>query len=145
MSLPLLFRSKEGLSKAREILTRLGVEPSTDDCIAVQHVSCWRNIMRSKSRFKYWMWYFAHRKHIILRFFSSIRRLWYFFFFDALEKWKLDHVNVHYVFFFQMYPISEVFYTLNWIRRALFVFLQLMKFLSSLRFAPLCLSALPTW
>ncbi|TKS70014.1 Hexokinase-1 [Collichthys lucidus] len=31
-------KSKEGLSKAREILTRLGVEPSTDDCIAVQHV-----------------------------------------------------------------------------------------------------------
>lgn len=34
----LLFRSKEGLSKAKEILTRLGVEPSTEDCIAVQHV-----------------------------------------------------------------------------------------------------------
>ncbi|KAG8001478.1 Hexokinase-1, partial [Nibea albiflora] len=31
-------KSKEGLSKAREILNRLGVEPSTDDCIAVQHV-----------------------------------------------------------------------------------------------------------
>uniref|UniRef100_A0A668AXM0 Hexokinase-2 n=1 Tax=Myripristis murdjan TaxID=586833 RepID=A0A668AXM0_9TELE len=30
--------NKEGLSKAKEILTRLGVEPSTDDCIAVQHV-----------------------------------------------------------------------------------------------------------
>lgn len=34
-----LFRSKEGLSRAKEILTRLGVEPSTEDCIAVQHVS----------------------------------------------------------------------------------------------------------
>lgn len=32
------FRSKEGLSKAKDILTRLGVEPSSDDCIAVQHV-----------------------------------------------------------------------------------------------------------
>lgn len=31
-------RSKEGLTKAKEILTRLGVEPSEDDCIAVQHV-----------------------------------------------------------------------------------------------------------
>ncbi|XP_030627402.1 hexokinase-1 isoform X3 [Chanos chanos] len=31
-------KSKEGLSKAKEILTRLGVEPSADDCIAVQHV-----------------------------------------------------------------------------------------------------------
>uniref|UniRef100_A0A7N8WNW0 Hexokinase-2 n=1 Tax=Mastacembelus armatus TaxID=205130 RepID=A0A7N8WNW0_9TELE len=31
-------KSKDGLTKAREILTRLGVEPSTDDCIAVQHV-----------------------------------------------------------------------------------------------------------
>ncbi|CAG05683.1 unnamed protein product, partial [Tetraodon nigroviridis] len=31
-------KSKEGLSKAKEILTRLGVEPSTEDCIAVQHV-----------------------------------------------------------------------------------------------------------
>lgn len=35
---PALFRSKEGLSKAKEILSRLGVEPSTEDCIAVQHV-----------------------------------------------------------------------------------------------------------
>uniref|UniRef100_A0A672ZAG4 Hexokinase-2 n=1 Tax=Sphaeramia orbicularis TaxID=375764 RepID=A0A672ZAG4_9TELE len=31
-------KSKEGLTKAREILTRLGVDPSADDCIAVQHV-----------------------------------------------------------------------------------------------------------
>ncbi|XP_032368630.1 hexokinase-1 isoform X3 [Etheostoma spectabile] len=31
-------KSKEGLTKAKEILTRLGVEPSHDDCIAVQHV-----------------------------------------------------------------------------------------------------------
>lgn len=31
-------RSKEGLTKAKEILTRLGVEPSEEDCIAVQHV-----------------------------------------------------------------------------------------------------------
>ncbi|CAM9177363.1 unnamed protein product, partial [Lampetra planeri] len=31
-------KSKEGLSKARDILSRLGVEPSADDCIAVQHV-----------------------------------------------------------------------------------------------------------
>uniref|UniRef100_A0A8D2ZSG4 Hexokinase-2 n=1 Tax=Scophthalmus maximus TaxID=52904 RepID=A0A8D2ZSG4_SCOMX len=31
-------KSKEGLSKAKEILSRLGVEPSADDCIAVQHV-----------------------------------------------------------------------------------------------------------
>ncbi|XP_048864993.1 hexokinase-1 [Brienomyrus brachyistius] len=31
-------KSKEGLSKAKEILTRLGVEPSHDDCVAVQHV-----------------------------------------------------------------------------------------------------------
>uniref|UniRef100_A0AAR2JHE8 hexokinase n=1 Tax=Pygocentrus nattereri TaxID=42514 RepID=A0AAR2JHE8_PYGNA len=30
--------TKEGLTKAKEILTRLGVEPSADDCIAVQHV-----------------------------------------------------------------------------------------------------------
>uniref|UniRef100_A0A9J8CHE7 Hexokinase-2 n=1 Tax=Cyprinus carpio carpio TaxID=630221 RepID=A0A9J8CHE7_CYPCA len=30
--------NKEGLTKAKEILTRLGVEPSEDDCIAVQHV-----------------------------------------------------------------------------------------------------------
>lgn len=34
----LFSRSKEGLTKAKEILTRLGVEPSADDCIAVQHV-----------------------------------------------------------------------------------------------------------
>lgn len=34
----LLSRSKEGLTKAKEILGRLGVEPSADDCIAVQHV-----------------------------------------------------------------------------------------------------------
>lgn len=33
-----LFRSKEGLLRCKEILTRLGVEPSTEDCIAVQHV-----------------------------------------------------------------------------------------------------------
>ncbi|NXU74782.1 HXK1 protein, partial [Oreotrochilus melanogaster] len=32
-------KSKEGLNKAKEILTRLGVEPSHEDCIAVQHVS----------------------------------------------------------------------------------------------------------
>uniref|UniRef100_A0A8C5CK43 hexokinase n=1 Tax=Gadus morhua TaxID=8049 RepID=A0A8C5CK43_GADMO len=31
-------KSKEGLTKAKEILIRLGVEPSADDCIAVQHV-----------------------------------------------------------------------------------------------------------
>uniref|UniRef100_A0A8C3G1X9 Hexokinase-2 n=1 Tax=Cyclopterus lumpus TaxID=8103 RepID=A0A8C3G1X9_CYCLU len=31
-------KSKEGLNKARETLIRLGVEPSNDDCIAVQHV-----------------------------------------------------------------------------------------------------------
>uniref|UniRef100_A0A4W4E9Z2 hexokinase n=1 Tax=Electrophorus electricus TaxID=8005 RepID=A0A4W4E9Z2_ELEEL len=31
-------KTKEGLTKAKEILTRLGVEPSMDDCIAVQHV-----------------------------------------------------------------------------------------------------------
>ncbi|KAM8876608.1 hexokinase-1-like [Synchiropus splendidus] len=31
-------KHKEGLVKAREILTKLGVEPSSDDCIAVQHV-----------------------------------------------------------------------------------------------------------
>lgn len=32
------FRSKEGLKKCMEILTRLGVEPSDEDCLAVQHV-----------------------------------------------------------------------------------------------------------
>ncbi|KAM9825539.1 hexokinase-1-like [Syngnathus typhle] len=31
-------KSREGLIKAKEILIRLGVEPSDDDCIAVQHV-----------------------------------------------------------------------------------------------------------
>ncbi|XP_013925527.1 PREDICTED: hexokinase-1 [Thamnophis sirtalis] len=31
-------KSKEGLHKAKDILTRLGVEPSHEDCIAVQHV-----------------------------------------------------------------------------------------------------------
>ncbi|CAB1312946.1 unnamed protein product, partial [Coregonus sp. 'balchen'] len=31
-------KSKEGLTKAKDILGRLGVEPSADDCIAVQHV-----------------------------------------------------------------------------------------------------------
>ncbi|XP_061735908.1 hexokinase-1-like isoform X2 [Nerophis ophidion] len=31
-------KSKEGLTKAKEILNRLGVEPSAEDCIAVQHV-----------------------------------------------------------------------------------------------------------
>ncbi|XP_006630500.1 hexokinase-1 isoform X1 [Lepisosteus oculatus] len=31
-------KSKEGLAKAKDILTRLGVEPSHEDCIAVQHV-----------------------------------------------------------------------------------------------------------
>lgn len=31
-------RSKEGLANAKAILTRLGVEPSDDDCVAVQHV-----------------------------------------------------------------------------------------------------------
>ncbi|XP_078499335.1 hexokinase-1 isoform X2 [Lissotriton helveticus] len=31
-------KSKEGLTKAKDILTRLGVEPSHEDCIAVQHV-----------------------------------------------------------------------------------------------------------
>nr|XP_013801072.1 PREDICTED: hexokinase-1-like [Apteryx mantelli mantelli] len=31
-------KSKEGLSKAKDILTRLGVEPSHEDCVAVQHV-----------------------------------------------------------------------------------------------------------
>uniref|UniRef100_A0A8C7TZA3 hexokinase n=1 Tax=Oncorhynchus mykiss TaxID=8022 RepID=A0A8C7TZA3_ONCMY len=30
--------SKEGLTKCKEILTRLGVEPSQEDCVAVQHV-----------------------------------------------------------------------------------------------------------
>lgn len=34
----LYFRNKEGLHKAKEVLTRLGVEPSHEDCIAVQHV-----------------------------------------------------------------------------------------------------------
>uniref|UniRef100_A0AAZ3PE99 hexokinase n=1 Tax=Oncorhynchus tshawytscha TaxID=74940 RepID=A0AAZ3PE99_ONCTS len=29
---------KEGLTKCKEILTRLGVEPSQEDCVAVQHV-----------------------------------------------------------------------------------------------------------
>lgn len=32
------FRTKEGLKKCMEILTRLGVEPSNEDCLAVQHV-----------------------------------------------------------------------------------------------------------
>ncbi|KAJ0056179.1 hypothetical protein NL108_003473, partial [Boleophthalmus pectinirostris] len=31
-------KNKEGLSRTKEILTKLGVEPSSDDCIAVQHV-----------------------------------------------------------------------------------------------------------
>ncbi|XP_070981248.1 hexokinase-1 [Oncorhynchus clarkii lewisi] len=31
-------KSKEGLTKAKDILGRLGVEPSADDCVAVQHV-----------------------------------------------------------------------------------------------------------
>uniref|UniRef100_A0A4W2GAB6 hexokinase n=1 Tax=Bos indicus x Bos taurus TaxID=30522 RepID=A0A4W2GAB6_BOBOX len=31
-------KNKEGLHNAKEILTRLGVEPSDDDCVAVQHV-----------------------------------------------------------------------------------------------------------
>uniref|UniRef100_A0AAY4D7F3 Hexokinase-2 n=1 Tax=Denticeps clupeoides TaxID=299321 RepID=A0AAY4D7F3_9TELE len=31
-------KSKEGLTKSKEILTRLGVEPSQEDCVAVQHV-----------------------------------------------------------------------------------------------------------
>ncbi|XP_008308805.1 hexokinase-1 [Cynoglossus semilaevis] len=31
-------KNKEGLCKAKEILTKLGVEPSDEDCIAVQHV-----------------------------------------------------------------------------------------------------------
>ncbi|XP_062957835.1 hexokinase-1 [Cynocephalus volans] len=31
-------QNKEGLNNAKEILTRLGVEPSDDDCISVQHV-----------------------------------------------------------------------------------------------------------
>ncbi|ELK32375.1 Hexokinase-1 [Myotis davidii] len=31
-------RNKEGLSNAKDILTRLGVEPSDVDCVAVQHV-----------------------------------------------------------------------------------------------------------
>ncbi|KAF5927917.1 hypothetical protein HPG69_009283 [Diceros bicornis minor] len=31
-------KNKEGLHNAKDILTRLGVEPSDDDCIAVQHV-----------------------------------------------------------------------------------------------------------
>uniref|UniRef100_A0A8C5CQV1 hexokinase n=1 Tax=Gadus morhua TaxID=8049 RepID=A0A8C5CQV1_GADMO len=31
-------KSKEGLKKCMEILTRLGVEPSDEDCLAVQHV-----------------------------------------------------------------------------------------------------------
>uniref|UniRef100_A0A8C7M9C8 hexokinase n=1 Tax=Oncorhynchus kisutch TaxID=8019 RepID=A0A8C7M9C8_ONCKI len=31
-------KSKEGLTKCKEILTRLGVEPSQEDCVAVQHV-----------------------------------------------------------------------------------------------------------
>uniref|UniRef100_A0ABI7YB77 hexokinase n=1 Tax=Felis catus TaxID=9685 RepID=A0ABI7YB77_FELCA len=31
-------KNKEGLHNAKEILTRLGVEPSDDDCISVQHV-----------------------------------------------------------------------------------------------------------
>uniref|UniRef100_A0A8C7V162 Hexokinase-2 n=1 Tax=Oncorhynchus mykiss TaxID=8022 RepID=A0A8C7V162_ONCMY len=37
---PLLytFVIKEGLTKAKDILGRLGVEPSADDCVAVQHV-----------------------------------------------------------------------------------------------------------
>ncbi|XP_008826030.2 hexokinase-1 isoform X2 [Nannospalax galili] len=30
--------NKEGIQNAREILTRLGVEPSDDDCVSVQHV-----------------------------------------------------------------------------------------------------------
>lgn len=38
LSVSVLFRSKEGLTKAKEILIRLGVEPSDDDCTAVQHV-----------------------------------------------------------------------------------------------------------
>lgn len=32
------FRTKEGLKKCMEILTRLGVEPSDEDCLAVRHV-----------------------------------------------------------------------------------------------------------
>ncbi|KAF4018875.1 hypothetical protein G4228_010598 [Cervus hanglu yarkandensis] len=31
-------KNKEGLHNAKEILTRLGVEPSDDDCVSVQHV-----------------------------------------------------------------------------------------------------------
>uniref|UniRef100_A0A8C6IJY2 Hexokinase-2 n=1 Tax=Mus spicilegus TaxID=10103 RepID=A0A8C6IJY2_MUSSI len=31
-------RDKEGIQNAKEILTRLGVEPSHDDCVSVQHV-----------------------------------------------------------------------------------------------------------
>lgn len=40
MSLAVLFwfRYKEGLKSTKEILTELGLTPSEDDCIAVQHV-----------------------------------------------------------------------------------------------------------
>uniref|UniRef100_A0A8C7Y4D5 hexokinase n=1 Tax=Oryzias sinensis TaxID=183150 RepID=A0A8C7Y4D5_9TELE len=31
-------KSKEGLTKARDVLSKLGVEPSADDCVAVQHI-----------------------------------------------------------------------------------------------------------
>lgn len=33
-----VYRTKEGLKKCMEVLTRLGVEPSDEDCVAVRHV-----------------------------------------------------------------------------------------------------------
>lgn len=32
------YRYKDGLKNTKEILTKLGLQPSTDDCVAVQHV-----------------------------------------------------------------------------------------------------------
>lgn len=36
---PLNLRDKTGLEKTKEILTWLGLSPSAEDCVAVQHVS----------------------------------------------------------------------------------------------------------
>lgn len=39
LSMSIFFRYKNGLNNTREILMDLGLNPSPDDCIAVQHVS----------------------------------------------------------------------------------------------------------
>lgn len=109
------------MNKAREILIRLGVEPSNDDCIAVQHVSIVAEIALLR-----------------IPLFRDAASLPYIFV-NVSEICAVESEN-------SLPKIKAALFILYLILfcSSLSLDVLLDEYLSSFRFVPLCLSALPT-